>query len=651
MADGAAKPTGSPTIDRAIERRTAAERLLAAEQHTTETRAYLGFDAETPAPQEALLLRERSELQNTVLRLEATAQRAMADNEATNRELSALKGTTAPPQVESNSTTAITALTAQVAMLAEMMGTMQQKLQAREANQGELAQNQGTSAQNPKPRKATPKAHKPSSCESSHSSDEDEEDWLIEQDESGPACVSIFSRSIRYTITDPDRISERKDVDGVDSEYKRICDKRPHLVRDATNTTGKRGSEIGDLARALHSRLADGLEPQPSRQCSVGLTIFALHDKGDATLQRKIQNALMAARSCKTATAIKEISKQCRKSRRVPAALLTGATSFSDSALTMAIKREALDGNSCLIQALFNFVVQVLSMDRSPTTTLSNLETEWTSISCEDVEDALQEELNVYERAQKLLRHQPGNKAFSTFTGRVENMLTIREKTHVSVRDKFYDRLDLDNLALIEISWDEAWDRIIDADVAASRQRKQKKKPKEPTEESSYESPKKQICVLHGEGSHTSIQCKDMAKLGADPVTVMKLKQRRLCVWDYYDKCGKGAGCNAGQNGGRCSYQHLANKELYEANIRGTHLLASPGSRDLSAMPAMKDEDPEDRIQMPLMALGFPDEPPLPDGLCCGAIRYDIDDERTQFPCILDNSIYYSSDNEDPLYN
>ena len=196
MSDGAASITGSPTIDRAIHWMSGNAEILDTRQATTETRTFLDFDAETPAPPEALLLSQRSELQNTVAQLEATVQRAMADNEAKDRELSALKTTAvkttaAPPQVETDSANPILALANQVATLTEMMGSMQKKLQAYEANQGDRAPNQGDRAPPPKPSRANPKS-KPSSYDSSRSSDEAEEDWLTDKDESGPACISIF---------------------------------------------------------------------------------------------------------------------------------------------------------------------------------------------------------------------------------------------------------------------------------------------------------------------------------------------------------------------------------------------------------------------------------------------------------------------------
>ena len=238
-------------------------------------------------------------------------------------------------------------------MLADMMGTMQRQHETDKNNQPSQPRTQPSqprTTSSSRNSKTTFPSAQPSPPATTYSSDQDTDDeaddlgWREAQDETGPACISIFSRSIRYKITDPDRVSERKDVDGVDSDYQRISEKRPHLINDAKKTTGKRGVEVGDLARALHSRLADGLEPQPSRQCSVGLAIFALHDKGDPILQRRLQNALLAARSCKTAAAIQSPLQQCRKARRIPASFLTGISSFSDSPLTMAIKREAVDG-------------------------------------------------------------------------------------------------------------------------------------------------------------------------------------------------------------------------------------------------------------------------------------------------------------------
>ena len=537
MSDGASI-TGSPTIDQAIHWMSGSTMASL----TNEARSRLDFAAaETPAPHEALLLRQHAaEANNTIAELEATVQRALLETEAKDQQISALQSTAAPPQHDQLPAAAMAALTTQVAMLTDMVSSMQAQYKAdKQNNQGSTAQNQGTKA-HPKPARANPKAPKPPSCESSYSSDEDEDDHTTGQDETGPAVVTIFARSFRYKVTDPDRISDRKDIDGVDSDYKRISEKRPHLIRDAQSTAGKRGTEIGDLARALHSRLSDSLEPQPSPQCAVGLSLFALHDNADSPLQRKIQNALIAVRGCKTASDIKEISQQCRKSRRIPATLITGAASFSDSAFTMAIKLEATKGDCRLVRAFWNLLVQIISLDRCPAMTLNNIDAEWTSIDCKDVEDALQEEFNIHKRAEKLLSHHEGNKSFSTFDDRVENILLTRGKLNKTIREKFYTRLDLDNLTLIELSWDDVWERVVNADLAASRNSNQQPKiktPKAPAEDNGSPS-KKQPCTLHGDCGHTTAECRDITKLGADPVVIKKLKSRRLCVFDYYGKCG-----------------------------------------------------------------------------------------------------------------
>ena len=69
-------------------------------------------------------------------------------------------------------------------------------------------------------------------------------------------------------------------------------------------------------------------------------------------------------------------------------------------------------------------------------------------------------------------------------------------------------------------------------------------------------------------------------------------------------------------------------------------------------MPAIQEEeDPEDKVQMPLLALGFSDEPSPPDGLVCGAVLYDKDNWGIQYPCILAEHMYCSSDDEDLLYS
>ena len=73
-------------------------------------------------------------------------------------------------------------------------------------------------------------------------------------------------------------------------------------------------------------------------------------------------------------------------------------------------------------------------------------------------------------------------------------------------------------------------------------------------------------------------------------------------------------------------YQHLTDKSIYDTQIRNVHLLTTTADRALAIMPALQEEEedpePEDKIQMPLMALGFPDEPSPPDGMICGAVLY-----------------------------
>jgi len=170
--------------------------------------------------------------------------------------------------------------------------------------------------------------------------------------------------------------------------------------------------------------------------------------------------------------------------------------------------------------------------------------------------------------------------------------------------------------------------------------------------------------VLHGDCGHTTSQCRDIAKLGAHPSTVAKLKNNRLCIWDYYAKCGQGQGCKTSQNGGSCPFKHLETKEIYEASIRNTQILASPGSRSRALMPAIQDpddEDPNEATFTPLLALDFPEEPPLPPGLSCGAILsgqqgpftqhpcfLDKDDMRVHFPCIVAHDS--NNDSTDSLY-
>ena len=179
MSDGASI-TGSPTIDRAIHWMSG----NATTSQTNEARTRLDFDAaETPAPDQALLLRQHAvEANKTLAELEATVQRALLNNEAKDQDSSDIQGTAAPSQTDRTSA-AIAALTAQVAMLTDMVGSIQAQNKAdKETNQGDIARNQGTKAHT-KPARANPKETKPNS-DSSCSSDDEEDGWLQEQDDS-----------------------------------------------------------------------------------------------------------------------------------------------------------------------------------------------------------------------------------------------------------------------------------------------------------------------------------------------------------------------------------------------------------------------------------------------------------------------------------
>lgn len=105
-----------------------------------------------------------------------------------------------------------------------------------------------------------------------------------ERNESGSAAVLALIRAIPYKHTDPDFLSEKKDIDGVESHYKRLSEKRPLLFDDAEKMAKAKGAELQRLAESLHRRIADGLEPGPSIQCSILIT---LHDPTGNTREGK----------------------------------------------------------------------------------------------------------------------------------------------------------------------------------------------------------------------------------------------------------------------------------------------------------------------------------------------------------------------------
>ena len=615
-----------------------------------ETRTKLDLEYETPGPNEARLLQDHHQqvegLQSTIAQLELTARRAIQEKDAMMANLQTnLQPNTHPAQASDSTAVTIAALSAQVRSLAEMVQDMR----------AHMTTGAATSTTTRKKGPVVNKKYKTSQASDTHSSEGSSDEDYYDRDESGPASVTIFARAIKYKYSDPDRISERKDVDGVDSDYKRIADKRPHLIKDATDSKDTRGSELSTIARALYDRLADSLDPAPSIHCVVGIATFALHAQADTSLQRKIQNTLMAARNCKTSRELNDLAETCKRTKRIPSTLLEGSGVITDSPFIVAIKQEVRDDESTIISAFWKLLLRVISLDRCPSSTLAKLNKQWTSITSDDVEDALQEENDIFLRAQRLLKQHHG-KPFCTFDGRVKNMIKIREKVHPSIREKFYSKLELDNKTLIDLSWDQVWDRIMDADAAAARsqqrnrkerRRKQRRKAESSSSSNSDSEPDPSPeaartdlhCVLHGACGHDTNNCGAIRSLNMDAATILKLKKKGICCYNYYGTC----------RNDKCSMKHMSKTEA-DSEIAGVQVPRS-----------MLHPSPVE-LTMNFAHLPIPEEEPeLPGGIHNTLssfdekldLEYDCDDliqnpmlmVPKQYGCFMDIGMY------DSLYN
>ena len=107
----------------------------------------------------------------------------------------------------------------------------------------------------------------------------------------------------------------------------------------------------------------------------------------------------------------------------------------------------------------------------------------------------------------------------------------------------------------------------------------------------------------------------------------------KVCTNCGFDDCHQ-TKCPFARYDGRPLHQShepmAATKEML-ASLKGklmaAHLLQDPSS-------APDAESPEEQLVVPLMALGFPDEPALPDGIFCGGVL--LGSSAVQSPCLLE---------------
>ena len=464
-------------------------------------------------------------LMRTISELENSARLAQADNE---RLIARIPAPAAAAGSSGQATDAALAeLTSKLNSLTEVVSA--------------LAERQARPEKKAKETRTAVESGSDSDPDFSSDSDSDSDaDKTVTMRETGPACVSVFCRSMDYSITDPDRISERHDVDGVDSDYRRISDKRPLILSDLADNTDKRGSQLKEVAARLLKRISKGLKPQPSPQSAIGLSIFAMHDKLDEVVRCRLQSAIMAARNCSTSRDVKNITRTCLAKRRVPSALLQRAMTISDSPLIKAVKTEAAKGGTRLIRSVWDLIVTVLSMDRNPAVTLSSIQAKWKSLEGGDVEAALFHELSLYDAAVDLLGTNKGAKPFCSFEDRVTNILRCRTTDHCDVKHAFDTRLELDQLDLIDLDWDDVWDRVIDAEAAAARKHKGRNH-RPPSQDPPPTDHIVMTCILHGQCGHETPACKTLNRYPDLPESTIRiLKHNHICVIGYGEKHPQG---------------------------------------------------------------------------------------------------------------
>ena len=495
-----------------------------------------------PATQIAGLLRTVAELEKTSRRTQAENERLTAQEAASSSKAAAAEG--------SSTRAAISELTVKLNTLADLVVALAEK-EDRPAPKATTTRTAGGTGPN-------------SESETDSDSDSEATRKATAMAETGPACISIFCRSINYTITDPDRISDRHDVDGVDSDYKRISDKRPLILSDLTGATGKQGAQLKEVAESQLRRISEGIKPRPSAQCAIALTVFAMHDKLPEVVQCRLQSAIVAARNCTSRHAVKKLIRACKKKRRVPSSLLQRAVRISDSPLITAIILEAAQGGDCLINSIWDLIVTVISIDRNPATTLSTVQSQWQDLGGGDVEAALFRELSLYDTAVALLGDNKGAKPFCSFEDRIRNILRCRSTADCDVEAAFKTRLDLDQLDHIDLDWDDVWDRVIDAESAAVRAQKNcNHKNRRPQSDHPATDLISMACVLHGQGGHDTADCHCLKKYPAlSHATIRVLKFNGMCVIGYAEQHPQG---QCGRKD--CKFDHPP-KEHVEALLR-----------------------------------------------------------------------------------
>jgi len=281
--------------------------------------------------------------------------------------------------------------------------------------------------------------------------------------------------------------------------------------------------------------------------------------------------------------------------------LLQRTATISDSPLIEAIITEAADHEDRLIRSVWDLIITVISMDRNPAVTLSTVQSQWQNLEDAEVEAALFNELSLYNAAVDLL----GTKPFCSFEDRVSNILRCRTTAHINVKLAFETRLDLDQLDLIDLTWDDVWDRVIDAEAAAARKHSKGLRP--PPGDHPPTNHIVMSCVLHGQCGHETDAChvlRQHPKIKHD--AVRKMKHHGICVIGY---CEGALGGDCGRPG--CKFKHLPLNKTDALLEQPIKLLATEANRAANAPADTRIAHPA--IEAPPI-LGSPAYPlPAPD--------------------------------------
>ena len=173
------------------------------------------------------------------------------------------------------------------------------------------------------------------------------------------------------------------------------------------------------------------------------------------------------------------------------------------------------------------------------------------------MEAALFKELSLYNTAVELLGDNKGAKPFCSFEDRVYNIiLHCRTDTACDVQTAFNDRLELDQLDLIDLDWDDVWDRVIDAEAAAMRKQQpnSRNNRRPPSEDSPPTDAILMPCLLHGHCGHETTDCKTLRKYPDLPSSAIRiLKHNHICVIGYGEQHPEGQ-CGRPD----CKFKHVS---------------------------------------------------------------------------------------------